>query len=192
MRSIGTIALLQIQRSSLKTGEKPQRIYDPAPLLHVDRLAIGPDGVFGLAAGQGWIVDIHHRRHPDSNNLDGRHGISLGFTTHYGAMRTQLGSRIELGCAGENIIVEATRRFAITDLETGIAILAPDGSERLRLSVFDVAHPCRPFTGWALGRTVESDVLKSSLQFLEGGMRGFLLGGDGTGIVSVGDEVMVI
>jgi hypothetical protein len=192
MHSIGSIVLLQIQRSTLKTGEKPQRIYDPAPLLHVDQLAIGPDGVFGLAAGQGWIVDIHHRRHPDSKNTDGQNGISLGFTTHYGAMRTRFGSRIELGCAGENIIVEATRQFAITDLETGVAILAPDGSERLRLAVFDVAHPCRPFTGWALGRTVESDVLKSHLQFLEGGMRGFLLGADASGIVSVGDQVAVL
>jgi hypothetical protein len=192
MDSIGTIALLQIQRSTLKTGEKPHRVYDPAPLLRVTRLAVGPDGAFGLAPGQGWIVDIHHRAHPDSKNLDGQHGISLGFTTHYNAMRDRFGSRIELGCAGENIIVEATHRFAITDLETGVAIFAPDGSQRLRLSVFDVAHPCRPFTGWALGGSVESDVLKAHLQFLEGGTRGFLLGGDATGIVAVGDRVMVL
>lgn len=192
MQPIGTIALLQIQRATLKTGEKPDRVYDPAPLLQVTRLALGSDGAFGLAPGQGWIVDIHHRAHPDSKNLDGQNGISLGFTTHYGAMRDRFGSRIELGCAGENIIVDARRRYAITDLEAGVAILAPDGSERLRLTVLDVAHPCRPFTGWALGRTVESEALKSHLQFLEGGMRGFLLGGDATGIVSVGDQVMVL
>ena len=192
MHSIGTIALLQIQRSPLKTGQKPQRVYDPAPLLRVNQLALGSDGAFGLGPGQGWIVDIHHRAHPQSRNPDGGHGISIGFTTHYQAMRDRLGSRIELGCAAENIIVEATRRFAIADLETGLAILAPDGSERLRLTVLDVAHPCRPFTGWALGRTVESDVFKSHLQFLEGGMRGFLLRADATGIVSVGDRVAVL
>ena len=192
MQAIGTISLLQIQRSPLKTGDKPLRVYDPAPIQHVPQLAIGVDGVFGLVPGQGWVVDIHHRAHPESKNLDGVHGISVGFTSHYGAMRDRFGSRIDVGCAGENIIVEATRQFVIDDLEAGIAIFAPDGSERLRLAVFDVAHPCKPFTGWALGATVESDVLKSSLQFLEGGMRGFLLGAETTGMVSVGDQVMVL
>jgi hypothetical protein len=192
MHPIGTIALLQVQRSRLKTGDKPQRVYDPAPILRVNQLAVGPDGVFGLGPGQGWIVDIHHRAHPDSRNLDGHNGVSIGFTTHYGAMSDRFGSRIELGCAGENIIVETTRRFAIADIETGVTILAPDGSERLRLSVLDVAHPCRPFTGWALGSKVDSEVFKAHLQFLDGGMRGFLLGGDANGIVSVGDRVAVL
>ena len=159
MHLIGTIALLQVQRSRLKTGEKPNRVYDPAPILRVDQLAVSPDGVFGLGPGQSWIVDIHHRAHPDSRNPAGLNGLSIGFTTHYGAMRDRLGSRIELGCAGENIVVETLRRFVIADIETGVAILDPDGAERLRLSVVDVAHPCRPFTGWALGGTVESDVL---------------------------------
>jgi hypothetical protein len=192
MHPVGTIALLQVQRSRLKTGEKPRRLYDPAPILQVNQLAVGPDGVFGLGPGEAWIVDIHHRAHPDSRNPAGLNGVSIGFTTHYGAMRDRFGSRIALGCAGENIIVETTRRFAIADIESGVAILAPDGSERLRLSVQDVAHPCKPFTGWALDRTVDSDAFKSHLQFLDGGMRGFLLGGETTAIVSVGDRVAVL
>jgi len=193
MHVIGAIVRLQVQRSPLKTGEKPHRVYDPAPIMRVTQLALGSGGVFGLGPGQGWIVDIHHRAHPRSRNPDGVNGISLGFTTHYGAMRDRFGDRIALGCAGENIIVEATRPFAIADLQTGIAILAPDGSERIRLAVLDVAHPCRPFTGWALGGIrVESDVFKSHLQFLDGGMRGFLLGGETAGIVSVGDQVAVL
>jgi len=193
MHVIGAIVRLQVQRSPLKTGEKPHRVYDPAPIMRVTQLALGSGGVFGLGPGQGWIVDIHHRAHPQSRNPDGVNGISLGFTTHYGAMRDRFGDRIALGCAGENIIVEATRPFAIADLQTGIAILAPDGSERMRLAVLDVAHPCRPFTGWALGgAVVESSVFKSHLQFLDGGMRGFLLGGDATAIVAVGDRVAVL
>lgn len=193
MHVIGAIVRLQVQRSPLKTGEKPHRVYDPAPIMPVTQLALGSDGVFGLGPGQAWIVDIHHRAHPQSRNLEGQNGVSLGFTTHYGAMRDRFGNRIALGCAGENIIVEATRRFAIADLQTGIAILAPDGSERIRLAVLDVAHPCRPFTGWALsGAIVESDVFKSHLQFLDDGMRGFLLGGDATAIVAVGDRVAVL
>ena len=192
MHELGTITRLQIQRSALKTGEKPNRVYDPAPILAVDRLWLSPDGVFGFSAGSGWIVDIHHRAHPESKNLDGEHGISLGFTSHYQAMQDRFGSRVAIGCAGENIIATATRRFTIDDLTGGVAIAAPDGAERLRLTVLDVAHPCRPFTGWALGREVENEALKSHLQFLDGGTRGFLLGGDANGIVSVGDRVMVL
>ncbi|HXV86149.1 MAG TPA: hypothetical protein VD793_05605, partial [Gemmatimonadales bacterium] len=37
-----------------------------------------------------------------------------------------------------------------------------------------VATPCRPFAGFAhLHDTVSADVLKESLQFLDGGTRGF-------------------
>jgi|SRR5437016_7217898 len=192
MQSIGTIVRLQIQRSSLKTGRSPHRIYDPAPLLAVEQLAVGPDGTLGFAPDQGWIVDIHHRAHPDTKNSDGQHGISLGFTGHYDAMRDRFGSRMDVGCAGENIIVDTPRRFSLDELRNGVAIVSAGGVELLRLAVLDVAHPCRPFTGWALGGVVESDVLKAQLQFLDGGMRGFRLTGEGTGVVSVGDRVAVL
>jgi hypothetical protein len=169
MRTIGTVARLQIQRSSLKTGEKPNRGYDPAPLLPVSRLAVTPDGVLGAGGGGeggadgGWIVDVHHRAHPETKNEDGLHGVSVGFTSHYAAMRDRLGDRIVVGCAGENIIVAADRSFSYDDLAGGggLAIVATDGPERVRLKVLQVAHPCRPFTGWALGggERVEPDVL---------------------------------
>src|SRR2546427_7892671 len=71
MRELGRIVRLQIQRSSLKTGEKPRRAYDPAPLLAVDRVALGPDGVLGEDAGGAWLVDVHHRAHPWTKNEDG-------------------------------------------------------------------------------------------------------------------------
>jgi len=58
--------------------------------------------------------------------------------------------------------------------------------------VLQVAHPCRPFAGWALGGTVEADVLKEQLQFLDGGTRGYYCRGVGSGIVTVGDRVAVI
>src|SRR2546425_816411 len=109
MHNVGRIVRLQIQRSSLKTGEKPNRTYDPAPLLAVDRLALGPDGALGAGSDGSWV-----------------------------------------------------------------------------------AEPCRPFTGWALGGIVESRVLKESLQFLEGGTRGYYCQGVGSGIVSIGDRVAVL
>jgi hypothetical protein len=192
MRTIGTVARLQIQRSSLKTGDKPNRVYDPAPLLPVSRLTVTPDGVLGAGADGGWIVDVHHRAHPETKNEDGLHGVSVGFTSHYAAMRDRFGDRIVVGCAGENVIVAADRMFTYDDLAAGLAIVATDGPERVRLRVLQVAHPCRPFTGWAAGGRVESDVLKSHLQFLDGGTRGFYCVGEGSGTVQMGDQLVLL
>jgi hypothetical protein len=189
---IGPITRLQIQRSSLKTGEKPNRAYDPAPLLPVPRLSVTPDGVLGAGPDGGWIVDVHHRAHPETKNEDGLHGVSLGFTSHYAAMRGHFGDHIVVGCAGENVIVDADRMFSYEDLAGGVAIVASDGRERVRFKVLQVAHPCRPFTGWALGGNVESEVLKSNLQFLDGGTRGFYCVGEGSGTVQVGDRLLLL
>ena len=192
MRDLGHIVRLQVQRSSLKTGEKPTRVYDPTPLLTVDRLALGPDGKLGEGRDGSWVVDVHHRAHPRTKNDDGVHGVSLGFTSHYALMRDRFGDRITVGCAGENIIVETERRIAFEDLEGGVVLLTPDGRELARLNVLQVAEPCRPFSGWALGDVVEARVLKETLQFLEGGTRGYYCQGVGSGIVAVGDRVAAL
>jgi len=189
MRDVGAIVRLQIQRSSLKTGEKPLRRYDPAPLLSVERLAVTPDGVLGLSDGDAWLVDVHHRAHPQSKNEDGLHGMSVGFTAHYDAMRARFGDHLTPGCAGENLLAVADRRLGYDELAGGIAVVDRDGRELVRLQVLQVAHPCRPFTGWALGGTVEAQVLKEHLQFLDDGMRGFYCRATGTGIVAVGDRL---
>jgi MOSC domain-containing protein len=192
MRTIGSITRLQIQRGSLKRGEKPVRVYDPAPLLAVPALNVSPDGALGGAPDGSWIVDVHHRDHPYTKNEDGLHGISLGFTAHYDAMRAHFGDQIALGCAGENIIATSTQRFSYDDLANGVAIVGPDGQERVRLKILQVAHPCKPFTGWAIGKTVEPQELKQHLQFLDNGMRGFYCVGEGVGTVSLGDSVAVL
>ncbi len=191
MRELGRIVRLQIQRSSLKTGEKPTRIYDPAPILTVERLALGPDGALGEGGDGSWLVDIHHRAHPRTKNEDGTHGVSLGFTSHYALMRERFGDRIIPGCAGENILVETDGRITLDELAGGVAFVA-GGREVARLDVLQVAHPCRPFSGWALGGMVETEVLKETLQFLDEGTRGFYCAGVGSGIVSVGDRVVVL
>jgi hypothetical protein len=191
MRELGRIVRLQIQRSSLKTGAKPLRVYDPSPILVVERLAVGPDGVLGEGPGGSWLVDVHHRTHPSTKNEDGAHGVSIGFTSHYASMRERFGDRITPGCAGENILVEAASQITLAELASGVAVVAADGHTVVRLEVLQVAHPCRPFSGWALGGMVESDVLKETLQFLDDGRRGFYCQGISAGIVSVGDRVVV-
>src|SRR6266540_1793808 len=135
MRTIGRITRLQIQRGSLKRGEKPTRLYDPTPLLSVPALNVTPDGALGASPGgeDTWIVDVHHRAHPHTKNEDGLHGISLGFTLHYDARREHFGNRVEVGCAVENIFATSDRRFSYDKLPGGVAIFAPDGKERVRL-----------------------------------------------------------
>jgi hypothetical protein len=193
MRELGRIVRLQIQRSSLKTGEKPTRVYDPQPILAVRRLAVGPEGVLGEGPDGSWLVDVHHGAHPRTKNEDGDHGVSLGFTSHYTLMRERFGDRITPGCAGENILVETEDGERITPEALGeaVALITADGRELVRLAVLQVAHPCRPFSGWALGGVVATEVLKETLQFLDGGTRGFYCRGVGTGIVSLGDRVVL-
>jgi hypothetical protein len=189
MREIGRIVRLQIQRASLKTGDKPDRVYDPAPILSVPRLAVTGDGALGLGPESAWVVDVHHRAHPATKNEDGEHGISVGFTSHYAAMRDHFGERLATGCAGENIIAETSRRLSYNDVKAGLLVLDDSGREVLRLTVVQVAHPCRPFTGWALGKRVEREALKEHLQFLDDGMRGYYCVAEGAGMVSVGDTL---
>ncbi len=191
MRELGRLVRLQVQRTTLKTGVKPERRYDPAPILAVERLALSPDGVMGAADG-GWVVDVHHRAHPATKNEDGLHGVSVGFTGHYSAMRERFGPRLVTGCAGENLIAELAERLSFDDVAQGLAVVGPDGQERARLRVLQVAHPCRPFTGWALGGTVESAVLKDHLQFLDDGMRGFYCTAEGAGVVEIGDLLVAL
>ena len=88
--------------------------------------------------------------------------------------------------------METSRRFTLEDLAAGLVCVGTGGAEVVRLGVLDVAHPCRPFTGWALGNVVESEVLKSHLQFLDGGTRGFYCRGEGAGIVSLGDRIVLL
>src|SRR5260370_42685120 len=110
MHQVGTIVRLQIQRASLKTGEKPNRVYDPAPILAVDRLAVSPDGVLGGGPGGGWLVRVHHRAPPSTKNEGGLPGASVGVTAPYPLIRARVGKRVAPRFAGVNILACAGRR----------------------------------------------------------------------------------
>lgn len=192
MREIGPLIRLQIQRGSLKTGVKPNRTYDPAPLLSVDRLWITPGGVLGLGPEGSWMVDVHHHAHPLTKNPDGLHGVSVGFTGHYRLMQERFGDRVQTGSAGENLIAETHGVLRPGQLGERIAVLGKDGAERVRLRVLQAAEPCRPFTGWALGRQVDATVLKEHLQFLQNGTRGYYLEAEGSGEITLGDRLVAL
>ena len=193
MREIGRVKLVQIQRSTLKAGEKPYRYYDPAPLLAVAGLLLAPAGVIGITADRERVMDIHHAEHPRSKNQRGLNGISIGFTSHYRAMRERFGSHLIDGCAGENILIESDQTFARSDLGQRLAIEVADGALAVLANLL-VAAPCVEFSQFAAsqGERLPADALKATLQFLDGGMRGFYAGltsGSHEPIVRAGDRV---
>jgi hypothetical protein len=174
VRYIGTIVRLQVQDSSLKVGTKPRR-YDPAPIRSVPAISLSPSGVIGLPVAGETIVDVHHHNHPASKNRDGENGISLGFTTHYAAMRDRFGEHLSDGVAGENILVAVDRPLSAVDLDGGVGIEGADG-RRLELRPVIVAAPCVEFARYALnfpdGARPDATVTEA-VRFLDAGMRGF-------------------
>ena len=188
MREIGVVKAVQIQRSSLKSGVKPQQVYAPTALLAVARLQLSPEGVLGLTDTGETIVDVHHAQHAETKNV-GKNGVSVGFTSHYAAMRARFGPHLVDGSAGENILVDAEQSFALADLG-GRLIFQNTAGEEVVLEKLLVDAPCEPFSRFALQQTppVEASLMKSTLQFLDSGMRGFYATAQ-RGSVQVGDKV---
>ena len=194
LRPLGRIARLQIQRSSLKLGDKSNHWYDPTPLLAVDELTLTPAGAQARQPDGSTLVDIHNASHPDTRNLDRTNDLSIGFTPHYTAMRDRFGPHLVDGCAGENILIETPGGQPVTlaDLAGGVFIQSANGTGQLQLSVNRVAHPCRDFSAYSAG-TRDAEPLKAALQFLDNGLRGFYcsLASAAPVTVAVGDQVLV-
>ena len=191
-RPLGRVVRLQIQRSKLKLGEKPNRHYDPAPLMAVDQLTLTPEGALARLPDGSMVIDIHHPSHPDTRNLERTNDLSVGFTAHYRAMRGQFGDHLVDGCAGENILIEVSERLTLADIAGGLAIQPAAGGPPVRLRVVRHAPPCVEFSGYASGSR-EPALVKDALQFLDAGLRGFYcaLGNWAPVVVAVGDQVQV-
>jgi hypothetical protein len=189
-RFLGRIVRLQIQRAPLKQGEKPNRWYDPAGLVAVERLVITPAGAVAHLPGGQTLLDIHHAHHSQTRNMGGANDISLGFTSHYTEMRRAHGEHLVNGCAGENLLVEAAEPVSLADLAGGAVIRSAAGHGDVWLEGFRVAAPCREFSVF-VARSPEPDSIKAALQFLDDGRRGFYCHweGEGQAIVAVGDEI---
>ena len=195
MREIGLIKHVQLQRSSLKQGQRPQRYYDPAPLLVVERLRLAPGGVSAVSVIGEPIIDVHHAGHPETKNRLGTNSISIGFTSHYRAMRDRYGAHLSDGIAGENILVESDQLWSIDNLGAALLIQSADG-RLVRLDALTVAAPCVEFSRFAhlSADPLTSEQLRTTLQFLDGGMRGFytrLANGQPDAAIQPGDRVFV-
>ena len=149
----------------------------------------------GLVAGGERVIDVHNVDHPSSKNQRGLNGISVGFTGHYQAMRERCGPHLADGCAGENILVEADRTFALGDLGGRLAIETAGGAI-VHLADLLVAAPCAEFSQFAAGQgeRLPPEALKATLQFLDGGIRGFytrLASAPADAVVRAGDRVFI-
>ncbi|MCP4427386.1 MAG: hypothetical protein GY803_23100 [Chloroflexi bacterium] len=197
MRRIGKVVRVQVQVESLKRGERPYRTYSLTNLRTMPAIKLTKGGVTGLeddvANLRGAeLRDVHHMAHPRSRYRDGN-GISFNFTSHYGRMRDRYGDHMTLGCAGENIVVKTDEDFALSQLEAGLVIVTGAG-QKVRLEQTAVMLPCLPFSKFSLQNDNPSaDALKETLQFLDQGMRGFMvvLGGE-TAVIRPGDTVYLV
>jgi len=175
VKPLGKIVRLQLQRQSLTIGTGPTRHFDPAALLVVDELFLTSGGACAAAPDGSCVVDVHHAAHPFSRNR-GENSLCVGFSCHYDAMRAHFGETFAFGCAAENIIVDGPApRVTLADVAAGIVIETDQGPATLT-SVM-VATPCMPFSKYALRDPDASpEAIKSALQFIDHGVRGFYCG----------------
>jgi hypothetical protein len=115
----------------------------------------------------------------------------MGFTSHYHLMEQRFGGPA-LGAAGENLIVAIERRVVPDDLAGGVVVETTRGP--VEFPAPRPAAPCREFTSYLLGfdGVAPRSEIAPDLEFLEGGMRGFLLAVDHLQVwhrLRVGDEV---
>ncbi len=186
---LGPIARLQLQPRSLKHEVDGKNVYDPSGLISVDHLMLTPTGAAHQDADGTRTLDVHNTQHPQSKHW-GQNPFSVGFTSHYAAMTKRFGEHLTLGCAGEGIIIETTQSTPSDDMTGTLVIETRDGP--VQLAHIIVAAPCAPFSTFALGgATCTTADLKSALQFLNHGTRGYYcqLVGATEAVVRLGDLV---
>lgn len=192
MRELGRVVRLQVQTASLKRGERPNRVYDPAPLLEVARLHLTPRGARGITDAGETALDVHNAEHPASKHEAGRE-VSFGFTSHYGKMRAEYGDGVAIGCAGENILLESERLYRLEDFASGLAFRSAASGATVRLDSVIVADPCVEFSRFSLGDPGASpQELKPVLQFLGEGVRGYCFTPVGELVLTGGDWLVAV
>ncbi len=196
MELIGTVVRLQVQRSRLKPGERGARRYDPAPLLAVEALDVGPRGVVGRTPGAAGeleaVLDVHHADHPDTRNVKLRNGLSLLPRAHYTLMRDRFGPHLVDGAAGESLLLDTTGPWTLDALSGPLALELGDG-ELLPLTGVMVAEPCIEFSRFCLGAAPDEPVgpdVQAAMVDLSGGVRGFYVQVVGEGSIVAGSRLL--
>ena len=190
MQKIGTVKFVQIQRDHMKIIEDGVRFYRPDPLLRVDKLQLTAEGIIGIQ-GNSQQIDVHNETHPNSR-YRGDNRISFGFTQHYERMRERFDEHIKDGYAAENIIIDA--EIDILNLSTNQTFFFKHGDTRIELKDVIPAPPCREFSIYCMQGVDTAHAIKSALQFLDNGTRGYyadLATPDNSYFVQAGDELWV-
>ena len=193
MKFLGEISRLQIQRSSLTIGSGPTRYFDPAALLVVEEMFLTPGGACAPASDGSCIVDVHHAAHPFTRSR-GENTLCFGFSRHYDALRARFSESFTFGCAAENIIIDGPApRITPADVAAGLVIETSDGPAMLANVIS--APPCMPFAKFALrDPAASSETIKSAIQFMDEGMRGFycIFVGPKTATIRLGAKVYIV
>jgi len=196
IQDLGRVKLVQVQPSGLIIDTPSGDFYDATRRVEVEKLIITALGIEADTLNGEHVLDIHHINHPDKAYKDDL--ISIGFTSHYAAMRERFGEHMEDGVAGENIIIEYDREVWMEDLGQQIIIENVETGQQIKLDVLRFAAPCNEFSHFAANSQHEQlpvGELKNTLQFLNKGRRGFLLAladGQETATVQAGDRVFAM
>jgi hypothetical protein len=191
---LGRVKLVQVQPNGLIIETPSGYYYDASRRVEVDRLIISPKGIEATTPEGTHVLDIHHMDHPEKA-YDNDDLVSIGFTSHYAAMRKRFGEHMIDGVAGENIIIEFDDEVWVETLGDQIAFENSVTGQQTLLDVVSFAAPCDEFSHFAAQSQDErlpAAVLKSTLQFLNNGRRGFLLvlsEGQETAEIKPGDRV---
>jgi hypothetical protein len=194
LRELGKVKQVQLQPSGLIIETPSGYFYDASRRVEVDRLLITPKGIEATSPGGEHVLDIHHLDHPDKA-YDDDDLVSIGFTSHYEAMRARFGEHMVDGIAGENIIIEYDQEVWLQDLGQQIVIENSETGHKTFLNLVCFAAPCDEFSHFAAqsqDKRLSAAKLKAALQFLNNGRRGFLLvlkAGQENATVQPGDSV---
>jgi len=194
---LGRVKLVQVQPSGLIIETPSGYFYDVSRRVEVASLKITSQGIEAVTPEGEHVLDIHHIDHPDKA-YDNDDLVSIGFTSHYQAMRDRFGEHMVDGTAGENIIIETAKEIWVDDLGAQVAFESAATGHRTLLDVVSFAAPCDEFSHFAANSQDErlpADQLKAILQFLNHGRRGFLLllnEDHDEAVVRAGDKVYVV
>ena len=197
IQALGLVKLVQVQPSGLIVETPTGDFYDASRRVEVEKLLITSLGIEATTAEGGHVLDIHHINHP-GKKYGNDDLVSIGFTSHYAAMRERFGTHMVDGAAGENIIIEYDREVWMGDLGQRVIIENAETGKKTYLDVLRLAAPCEEFSHFVADSQHErlpADKLKATLQFLHNGRRGFLLvlsNGQETTTVQAGDRVFSV
>lgn len=176
-RELGKVKFVQVQPSGLIIETPSGCYYDASRRVEVDHLLITSKGIEATTPEGEHVLDIHHIDHPDKA-YDDDDLVSIGFTSHYEAMRARFGEHMVDGVAGENIIIEFGEEVWVDDIGGQLAIENTDTGQKTMLDLVCFAAPCDEFSHFASqsqGERLLAAELKATLNFLNNGRRGFLL-----------------